>query len=99
MQPAADVIAGWPAAPDHLVMAAAAAEVARPARFARLLPMHMARRQPVGLPGSVDAIVERAHRAVLVADKPVTGRQLAFRGDAEIAGPGAAGVGAVGSAM
>ena len=59
----------------------------------------MPRRQPIGLTGNIDAVVERAHRALLVADKTVAGRQFAFGGDAEIAGAGAAGIGAVGAAM
>ena len=99
MQPAADVVAGRPAAPDHFVMTAAAAEIARPAGPAGLLPVNMPRGQPVGLTGTIDAVVERTHRAFLVADEAMAGRQLAVGGDAEIAGAGAARIGAVGAAM
>src|SRR6185312_13211783 len=99
VQPAPDVVAGRAAAADHLVMTAAAAEIARPAGTAGLLAVDMPRRQPVGLTGDIDAVVERAHRAFLVADKPVAGRQFALGGNPEIAGAGAAGVGAVGAAM
>src|SRR5665213_3865332 len=93
MQPAADVVAGRPAATDHLVMTAAAAEITRPAGAAGFLAVDMPGSQPIGLTGNIDAVVERTHRAFLVADKTVAGRKFAFGGDAEIAGAGAAGVG------
>jgi len=81
------------------VMTAAAAEITRPAGAAGFLAVDMPRGQPIGLTGNIDAVVERTHRAFLVADKTVAGRKFAFGGDAEIAGAGAAGVGAVGAAM
>ena len=56
MQPAADVVAGRPVAMDHLVVAAAAAEIACPARAAGLLPMDVARLEPFGLAVAVDAL-------------------------------------------
>ena len=99
MQPAADVAASRPAAPDNLVVAAPTAEIARPARFAGLLPVDMPRCQPVSLAGKVNAAVERAHRANLVSDKTVAGRKFAFGGNAEVAGAGAAGIGAMRSAV
>src|ERR1700744_5865491 len=99
MQPAADVVAGRPSAADHFVMAATAAEGTRPAGPAGFLAVNGPRGEPIGLTGGIDAVVERAHRAFLVTDKAVAGGKLAFGGDAEIAGAGAAGVGAVGAAM
>src|ERR1700726_2420727 len=80
MQPAADVVASRPAAPDDFVMAAAAAEIARPAGPAGLLPVNMPRGQPIGLAGKIDAIVKRAHCAQFVADKTVAGREGALGG-------------------
>ncbi len=47
VQPAADVVARGPAAMDHLVMAAAPAQVARPAAVARLLTVDVPLGQPL----------------------------------------------------
>src|SRR6478609_3187176 len=80
MQPASYVIASWPSAPDHFVMTAAAAEITRPTGPAGLLPVNVPRGQPIGLTGRIDAVVERTHRAFLVADKAVASRQLAVGG-------------------
>src|SRR5947208_6010703 len=54
VQPAAHVVAGRPAAGQHFVMAAAAAEVACPARTARLLGVNVAAGQPGVLLCAVD---------------------------------------------
>src|SRR5437762_12568002 len=45
-QPAADEVAGDAAAVEHFMMAAAAAQITRPATAARLLHLDMAARQP-----------------------------------------------------
>src|ERR1700694_4064350 len=99
MQPAPDVIASRPSAPDDFVMTASAAEITRPAGLAGLLPVNMPRGQPIGLARKIDAVVERAHRALFLADKTVASRQLALGGHAEIAGARAARIGAVGASM
>src|SRR5581483_9711047 len=67
MQPGADVVASRPPTPDDFVVAAPAAEVARPAGFAGLLPVDMPRCQPVSLARKVNAVIERAHRTNLVS--------------------------------
>src|SRR5882757_9743204 len=67
MQPATDEIAGRPAAMDHLVMAGPRAQIARPAGVARLLPMHMSLGEPARLLVRIDAAVEIAHIAAVVA--------------------------------
>src|SRR3977135_429813 len=99
MQPASDIVAGRPAAPDHFMVAAAAAEVACPARTAGLLPVHVAHGQPIRLAFTVDAGRQRAHRALLVADETMARGQVAVGGYAEIAGTGAARVRPVGAAL
>src|SRR4051794_10707143 len=71
VQPAPDVIACWPTAADDLVMTAAAAEISRPAGRAGLLAVNMLCGQPIGLARKIDAVVERPHHAILVADKTV----------------------------
>jgi hypothetical protein len=73
MQPAPDVVARRPAAPDNFVMAAAAAEITRPTGLTRLLAVDVPLGQPIGLTDTIDAISERAHRALLIADKAVAG--------------------------
>lgn len=55
MQPPANIVTGGPAPPDHLVMAAAAAEIAGPTGAARLLTMHVTLYEPVGLTHPVNA--------------------------------------------
>src|SRR5262245_19590706 len=72
VQPAADIVAGWPAAANDLMMAAAATKVPGPAAGARLLLVDVAPAQPVGLLTAVDAGGERAHRGLGVADEAVT---------------------------
>src|SRR5438876_4846459 len=89
MQPAANIIAGRPAAVDRLVMTAAAAQIARPTLRARRLAMYVAFRQPARLPVAIDAS-EGSHRALWIADEAVTRRQLAIGGHTEITGTGAA---------
>src|SRR6516164_6901155 len=77
----------------------AAAKIARPAGLARLLPVHMSGGEPLGLARAVDAVLERAHGAVLVADEAVTGGQFAVRRHAKIARAGAARVGPMRAAV
>ena len=81
MQPAPDIIASRPAAPDHFVIGGHAAEIARPAGLAGLLPMDVA-----GPARSKLAVRIERHRrgelcAVLpVADKAVTRPRFAHIG-------------------
>ena len=77
MQPAAYIVAGRPAAVNHFVMAAPAAQITRPATPAWFLTMYMTLREPLRLPLSIDAIVQRAHSAGFVPDKAMARRQLA----------------------
>src|SRR5262249_2474191 len=77
MQPAPDIVAGRSAAFDHFMVAAAATEKARPAAIAGLLTMYMPLAQPRRLPLNVNALIERAHGALLVIDKSMTGREVA----------------------
>src|SRR5271165_2380480 len=99
MQPAPDIVAGWPAAPYHFMMAAAAAEIARPAGSAWRLPVNMPLGEPLRLTRPVDPAGERAHCALRIADKAVTGGKFAIRRHAEIAGPRPARVGSVRAAV
>lgn len=64
---------------NYFMMASAAAQIARPATSAWFLTMNMALREPFGLPGSIDAIVQRAHGSGLVSYEAMTCRQLAIR--------------------
>ncbi len=77
VQPAADVVAGAAAACQHLVMAAAAAQIARPTGVARRLRMHMALGQPVRLFHRVYAAGQRAELSLLVADETMARGQIA----------------------
>ena len=95
MQPAPHVVAGRPSAGEDLVVAAAAAEIARPAPVAGLLAVHVAPGEPRRLAVRVDPVAERPHRARGVADEAVAGGEGAVGGDTEIARPGAAGIGPV----
>src|SRR5258708_28626549 len=81
MQPTPDVVAGRPAAPDDFVMAAAAAEIARPAGLAGLLPVDMPRGQPIGLAGEIDSLLEPAPGALPAPAKKGTTGQVAPRGN------------------
>ncbi len=73
MQPAPNVIAGGPTAPNHFVVAAAAAKIASPATAAGLLAMYMPFGQPLGLPLQIHAIVERSHAARFIANEAMAG--------------------------
>ena len=95
VQPAADVVTGRAPAMDHLVVAAAAAQVARPAAATRLLAVHVAVGEPGRLAVAVDALLEVPQRARGVADKAMAGGELAVGRHADIAGAGSAGVGPV----
>src|SRR6185369_8010819 len=82
-----------------LVIAAAAAKIARPAAAARLLPIHMALRKMNGPPHHVAARTHVAHRETLVVDQPMARIQSAVRLDAQVAGAGAARIGPMTAAM
>ena len=71
MQPAPDIVAGRPAAVNHFVMAAPAAQITRPATLAWFLAVYMTLREPRLLPLSIDSIVQRAHGARFVPDEPM----------------------------
>ena len=86
-QPAADEIAGRAAAMDHLVMAAAAAQIACATIGARLLAMNVAIGQPGAPAHLVRAVGDRAHRAGFVVDEAVAGEIGTFGRDAEISAP------------
>jgi hypothetical protein len=73
VQPAAYIVAGRAAAVNHFVMAAPAAQVARPAASAWFLTMYVTLCEPLGLPLSIDAIVQRTHRAGFVPDESMAG--------------------------
>ena|SRR5271166_888271 len=79
VQPAADIVASRPTASQNLVMAAAAAQVARPAGSARLLSVNVPAREPIPLARPVDPFRERAHPSVRVADEAVAGGEFAVR--------------------
>lgn len=72
MQPAAYVVAGWPAAVNYFVMAAPAAQITCPATPAWFLTVYMTLREPLRLPLSIDTIVQRAHGAGFVPDEAMT---------------------------
>jgi hypothetical protein len=78
MQPAAYVVAGRPAAVNHFVMAAPAAQITRPAAPAWFLTVYMTLGEPLRLPLSIDAIIQRAHGAGLVPDEAMAGGQIAI---------------------
>src|SRR5712691_11188055 len=99
MQPAANIVAGGPAAPDHLVMATTAAQIAGPAGTARLLPMDVTLFEPVRLAHPIDTGVERSHRPLGIADETVACGQLAIGGHPEIPRAGAAWIRPVGAPM
>ncbi|HET9101531.1 MAG TPA: hypothetical protein VFN62_14140, partial [Acidobacteriaceae bacterium] len=84
MQPAAYVVTGWPAAVNYFVMAAAAAQITRPATPAWFLTVYMALSEPLRLPPSINAIVQRAHGAGFVPDESMARRQLAIRRDSQV---------------
>src|SRR5262245_19710026 len=94
VEPAGDVVARRPAAMDHLVVAAAAAEVARPAAATGLLAVDHALREPAALPLAIDPLADMAHGAGFVLDEAVACEQPAGGGNAEVAGARAARVGA-----
>ena len=85
-QPAADEVAGDAAAVEHFMMAAAAAQITRPATAARLLRIDMAARQPALTRRVVDAVIEVAHRRARVADEAVARAVRAVGRYAQIAG-------------
>jgi len=58
---------------NHFVMTAAAAQVARPATPAWFLTMYVTLREPLGLPLSINALIQRAHRAGFVPNESMTG--------------------------
>jgi len=60
------------------MMAAPAAQITRPATSAWFLTVYMTLREPLRLPLSIDAIVQRAHGAGLVPDEAMAGGQLAI---------------------
>src|SRR5438552_7646270 len=99
MQPPPDVVAGRPAAPQDFVMAAAAAQVTRPARTAGFLAVNVPRAEPVSLAGEVHSGRERPHGAVFIADETMAGGQFAIGGYAEIACARTARIGSVRAAM
>ena len=98
MQPAADIVAGRAAAADHLVMTAAAAQVARPALRARRLAMHVAFREPARLPIAIDAL-DATHRTLGIANEAMARRQITIGRHAEISGASAARIGPMRAAM
>src|SRR5262245_66416464 len=75
---------------DHLVVAAAAAEVARPAAATGFLAVDHALRKPAALPVAIDPLADVAHGAGFVLDEAMAREQPAGGGNAEVAGPGAA---------
>src|SRR5204863_2209689 len=77
---------------NDFVVAAAAAEIARPATAARLLTMNMPLGEPVRPALPIHAVHQRAHRAFLVADKAVAGSEVSVRRDPEIARARPAGI-------
>lgn len=99
LEPAADVVAGDAAAMEDFVMAASAAQIARPAGAAGFLAVHVAFAEPEVLPLAIEAGFEAAHGAERVFDEAVAGGEIAGGGDAEIAGAGATRVGAVSAAV
>src|SRR5262249_21905142 len=99
LEPAADVVARGPAAVDHFVVTAAAAQIPRPAAAARLLPVDCALAEPQPLSRAIDAGLDIADGARLVVDEAMAGVQLTGRGDAEIARAGAARIRPVRPAM
>ena len=60
---------------NDLVMATAAAEIARPAAAAGLLPIDDAFGEPASLPASINAPVDISHRCLAVLDEAVAGEQ------------------------
>ena len=82
VQPAADVVARRPAAVDDLVMAAAAAEVARPTAPAGLLAVDVAVREPSRLTVAVDATGKAPQSPGLVVHEAVAGEEAAVGRDA-----------------
>src|SRR5262245_26969970 len=91
LQPAADIVAGDTAARLDLVMAAAAAQVARPAASAGLHQIHMAAIEQLPARVRVRPDANVAHDESRVVDEPVAGIEPPLGIDAEIAGAGAAG--------
>ena len=79
MQPAAYVVAGWPAAVNHFMMAAAATQITRPAAPARFLTVYMTLGEPLLLPLSIDTLVQCAHGAGFIPHEAMTRGQLAIR--------------------
>ena len=77
MQPAANVVASWPAAANHFVMAAPSAQITRPATPAWFLAMYVTLSEPLCLALSIDTIVQRAHGSGIVSHEAMTCRQLA----------------------
>lgn len=86
MKPATDIIAGRSTTVDDLVMAAAAAHVARPTGTAGFLAVHMALIEPRSALRWVSTGEDVAHGAGWVLDETMAGKQSALRRDAKIAG-------------
>src|SRR4051794_21329909 len=98
VEPAANEIAGHSSTVKHFMVAAAAAQIARPATATGFLPIDVARGQPVTARLVVDYVVDAAHRRARIIDEAVARAQFAVGGDAEIARAGTAGQRAVRSA-
>src|SRR5262245_53371462 len=75
---------------DHLVVAPAAAKVARPAAATGFLAVDHALREPASLPLAIDPLADMAHGAGFVLDEPMACEQPAGGGNAEVAGSGPA---------
>jgi hypothetical protein len=71
-------------------MAAAAAQITRPATPAWFLTVYMTLREPLRLSLSIDTIVQRAHGAGFVSDEAMARRQLAIGRNTQVTGPCAA---------
>ena len=80
---------------DDLMMTAAAAQIPRPAAAAGFLMVHVTIGEPAILHLAVDAGDHIAESRTVVADEAMTRVERAFRRDAEVAGAGAARIGAM----
>src|SRR5260370_13455045 len=98
-EPATDVVATDPAATLDLVITATAAEVTCPAAAAGFHPVDMGAGQMLRATGIVGAGEDVAHRPILVVEQAMAGVEVAFGIDAQVSGPGTAGIGSMSPAM
>src|SRR5947208_13641272 len=98
-KPVAHVVAGDPAPPRDLMIAASAAEITSPARATRFLSVDRMRGKMQQPPGILEAFVHATEFKLGVANQAMTGERLAAGIDAQVPGGSSARMRPGGAAM